>query len=367
VPAGAKAVLLNAISRSGVGVVVRNSAWRARRLLVLCWHGISLDDEHRWRPGLYVSPVQFRKRLEMIRATGCTVVSLPEALERLKRNELPPRSVAITFDDGFHDFYARAAPVLSELGFPATIYLTTFYVDFQKPIFEAVLSYLLWKGCGRDRALGGGAPLATAEDARAAFLRLIERARRDALSSEAKDDLARSLASQLGFDYDDLLRRRVLHLMSPAEVRALSAGEQFSFQLHTHRHRTPEDPGLFGMELAENQERIRQLTGYRPTHFCYPGGAVRANMFPALERAGIRSAVTCRAGLADAATHPYLLPRILDVPAVDDLTFQAWLDGTPGMLQRPTSRPNGAVPHFPGPLETGFAVPAWLPPPGPVK
>jgi len=41
---------------------------------------------------------------------------------------LPPRSFAITFDDGFENNYSVAAPALAELNIPATFYLTTSFV-----------------------------------------------------------------------------------------------------------------------------------------------------------------------------------------------------------------------------------------------
>src|ERR1700744_415393 len=75
------------------------SQWRAERLLILCYHGISLRDEHLWSPGLYMSPDQFASRLECIRAGGYNVLPLSTAVARLYARDLPPRSLAITFDD----------------------------------------------------------------------------------------------------------------------------------------------------------------------------------------------------------------------------------------------------------------------------
>ena len=49
---------------------VGDSSWRRQRLLVLCWHGISNEDEHLWRPGLYITPELFRRRLEILAELG---------------------------------------------------------------------------------------------------------------------------------------------------------------------------------------------------------------------------------------------------------------------------------------------------------
>jgi peptidoglycan/xylan/chitin deacetylase (PgdA/CDA1 family) len=37
--------------------------------------------------------------------------------------EFPPRAVVVTFDDGFRNNYSVAAPILDDLGVPATFYV----------------------------------------------------------------------------------------------------------------------------------------------------------------------------------------------------------------------------------------------------
>ncbi len=92
-----------------------------------------------------------------------TLCGLGEGLERLGAEELPPRSVAITFDDGAYDFYSQAYPLLKAHGFPVTVYQTTYYSDYQKPIFNLMCSYLLWKRRGtvldKGSALGLDQPM----------------------------------------------------------------------------------------------------------------------------------------------------------------------------------------------------------------
>src|SRR6185369_5495694 len=62
----------------GFSGLLAQSAWRRRRLLVLCYHGISLNDEHLWDPGLSVSPEQFERRLALLRRNRCNVLPLRE-------------------------------------------------------------------------------------------------------------------------------------------------------------------------------------------------------------------------------------------------------------------------------------------------
>src|SRR6202521_6474866 len=94
-----KQTTLRTLKTSGVFRVVENSRWRQHRLLILAYHGVSIADEHSWTSALYMPPDLFRERLQLIKNSGCTVLPLGEALERLRARELPAKSVAITFDD----------------------------------------------------------------------------------------------------------------------------------------------------------------------------------------------------------------------------------------------------------------------------
>src|SRR5688572_14946013 len=69
------------------------SAWRRRRLLILCYHGVSLQDEHEWNGSLFVTPGFLRRRFEILRDGGYVVLQLGEAVRGLRRGTLPPRSV----------------------------------------------------------------------------------------------------------------------------------------------------------------------------------------------------------------------------------------------------------------------------------
>src|SRR5438105_2486444 len=69
-----KQVVAAGARAGGILFVTANSPWRDRRLLILCYHGVSLDDEHEWNPELYMSPERFRQRLMMLDAGGYSVL-----------------------------------------------------------------------------------------------------------------------------------------------------------------------------------------------------------------------------------------------------------------------------------------------------
>jgi len=63
-------------------------------------------------PELFVTEAFLRRRFEIIRDGGYMILPLGEAVARLRGGTLPGRSVVITFDDGFYNFIAAAAPLL---------------------------------------------------------------------------------------------------------------------------------------------------------------------------------------------------------------------------------------------------------------
>jgi peptidoglycan/xylan/chitin deacetylase (PgdA/CDA1 family) len=326
--------ILRASSNVGLLHRIRDSAWRSRRLLILCYHSIAIDDEHEWSGTYSMSADRLAARFRMLRDGGYSVLPLDEAVRRLYDGTLPPRSVTLTFDDGMYDFRARALPLLREFGFPATVYLTTYHSDNNEPIFGLYCSYLLWRARARtpepdtQTLLGRRSAwtLATARGRARAHRELLDHAAREGLTVPERTALAAKLADVLGEDHAALRARRVLTLMTREEAAALAA-DGVDVQLHTHRHRTPDDRALFLREIADNRSRVDAIRGAPATHFCYPSGIYKPSFLPWLRESGVRTATTCDPGLAGAGTEPLLLPRLVDTSFLSPLDVEGWLTG----------------------------------------
>jgi peptidoglycan/xylan/chitin deacetylase (PgdA/CDA1 family) len=300
-----------------------------------------LHDEHEWNPGLYMPPAMFERRLQHLRSNRYTIVPLAEALARLEAGTLPMRAVSLTFDDGAHDFAEVAVPLLAKYDAPVTVYLSTHYVRHRYPVLDTGLSYLLWQGrnSGRDlAALVPGAPpllVATPEQRTRTWTVLRTWANDHLPHSQAKNDFLRTVADSLGTTNDTLLwTKKLLHIMSEEQVRALPSS--IAVELHTHRHRTPRDREAFQQELQINREQILALRPQAPlpSHFCYPSGDYSRHFLQWMDEVQVTSAVTCVPGLASRSSDPLLLPRFVDTTSQSLAAFDAWCSGIAEFLPR---------------------------------
>ncbi|MCZ6728037.1 MAG: polysaccharide deacetylase family protein [Acidobacteria bacterium] len=95
-----------------------------RAVPILTYH--SLDAS---RSVISVDPRVFASHMRRLARRGFTGIPLSRLLAAWREDaELPARPVVITFDDGFENFFDCAAPLLTELGFGATVFAVAGYL-----------------------------------------------------------------------------------------------------------------------------------------------------------------------------------------------------------------------------------------------
>ena len=324
----------------------------SKSLLILCYHGISKSDEHLWRPTLYMPRSLFRQRLQTLHDFGYQILPLGAALELLSSGSLHQPTAVLTFDDGWHDFYTEAWPELRSFGYPATVYQTTYYSQYQQPVFDTACSYLLWKGRGhtlKDRYITGteeAFELNSPATINRAGKVILNWQTRSGASAEDKDRILRKIAAHLDIDWGQIFSSRLLHLMTMREVAEISR-DGIDVQLHTHRHRLPAKKESFLDEIFSNQDLIKAATGKRAVHFCYPNGYYRPELPAWLREAGVLSATTCEPGLVWRQSERMLLSRAVDSCTVSPARFESWLSGIGLLVPTYKRRILSLVGHYP--------------------
>jgi peptidoglycan/xylan/chitin deacetylase (PgdA/CDA1 family) len=94
--------------------------------VILSYHRICSSDLDPW--GLRVSAQNFHSQLAVLRKFA-TPVSLPEFVAGFHSGESPEPSVVITFDDGYVDNFTHALPLIREFEVPATIFISSGYLE----------------------------------------------------------------------------------------------------------------------------------------------------------------------------------------------------------------------------------------------
>jgi len=91
---------------------------------VLLYHRI----ENSKASSMVVTTKNFKQQMQFLKDNDYHVISMDQLLDYLElKTSLPPKSVVITFDDGWSSVYKNAYPILKSYGYPATVFL---YTDF---------------------------------------------------------------------------------------------------------------------------------------------------------------------------------------------------------------------------------------------
>ena len=289
-----------------------------RALVILCYHGVSIRDEHKYLSGLFVSQKTFSRRMRYLRRHH-KVVGLDEGLKTIHQ-----RKVVITFDDGFYNFLASAVPLLRKHRYPATVYLSTYYVENQVPVPNLAAGYMIKKQL-IERNYSNNKANCSIKNGTALLDDFNERNRN--MNGQEKNNELKRLAHRLDVSYEEFAEKRLFHLLNPKEVGIL-ASEGFDFQLHTHRHRNVVDNHeKIADELKENKARIGEMTGKVPCHFAYPSGRWDHAAWPELTRIGVVSAATMDQGLNRAGMDSLCLRRIYDSENIQQVEFEWAVSG----------------------------------------
>lgn len=137
---------------AGLGMSARWNWWRPRAtgLPILMYHKIGRAPRGSSLKKLWVSPEQLRWQVGWLKSQGYQSLTLRQVGEALREGTpLPPRSVALTFDDGYENNFSQAFPILREAGLTATVFVVVSTVGqdnaWHNPAQEPRLPMMSWE------------------------------------------------------------------------------------------------------------------------------------------------------------------------------------------------------------------------------
>lgn len=244
-----------------------------------------------------VPAAAFDRQMEELKSSF-NVMHMAQAREELRRhNALPNNTVVLTIDDGYRDFYQIAYPILKKHSLPATVYITTGFIDRKTWLWPDIISYIIAHSPNETIGLDSRhssiqLPVNTEEAKTKAWDKLV------ALCLSVGDLERRELINQLMEDSNVNMPDEPVAEYEPMtwdEIRDLS-GNGIDIGAHTVSHPvlSKVNPADLEKEILGAKTRIEKEIGKDVNSFCYPNGQpgdLNDRVKAAVIKAGYTSAV----------------------------------------------------------------------------
>jgi peptidoglycan/xylan/chitin deacetylase (PgdA/CDA1 family) len=287
---------------------------------------------------LEITPEFLDAALRTVRAAGFELVSLTEAVERLREGRAGKPFAVITFDDGYRDNVDHALPILRRHGAPWTLFVTTGFAERTAALWWLELEEAVARLPEIDFIVGPRHIIAKTRsdwEKSAAFQRIYW-----ALRDLSEPDLRQAMSdicARAGIDRAGLVADLCLDWTG---IRQLAAEPDIEIGAHTLTHpRLARQDAVFARhEIVDCRAVTARQIGREVNHFAYPvgdPGSAGLREFQMAAEAGYASAVTTRPGhvFPEHAAHLHALPRVsLNGHFQTESAVRALISGVPFLL-----------------------------------
>jgi peptidoglycan/xylan/chitin deacetylase (PgdA/CDA1 family) len=282
------------------------------------FHGVIEKQRHRVRnyTRKHLPVEEFRSVLEELGRRGKALSMDDVASGCATGRPFPRGAFAITFDDGFENNVSVARPILDALGIPATIYVTSRFVD------EGGMSWIDRIEWALERVAIGNIRLPWSPKIAAFYtpadkIVLLEEIRREVKSNSRinVDSLATEIFRQLDVEEvhtsDDPLDKK----MTWEQVRDwIAPGFSIGGHSHTHAILSHLSPAKLAWELDTSLSLLRDRAGIVTSHYSYPEGLAHCyspQVIAALKERSITCSPTAIDGTNPPGSDPFHLRRVM--------------------------------------------------------
>lgn len=290
-----------------------------QELAIFLFHGVITDYTCGVRnyTGKHITSELFARCIASVAREG-NALSMDEVLHYCEtRNPFPPNSFAITFDDGFENNLTVAAPILDDFDVPATIYVTTEFVEKNRMSWIDRIENAVEHAAEqmiRPRWTRESFTLSNTES-RICFLKSVRKYVKSSPNCDA-NLFADELCGELGFDANPEGDGELDRKMSWEQVRMAAQSEIITIGGHSHTHPILSflSPQQLDYELDSCLDLLREKAGIGPTHFSYPEGlghCYSEEVIRELKKRGVRCSPTAIDGTNGAGYDPFRLRRIM--------------------------------------------------------
>ncbi|MET0087459.1 MAG: polysaccharide deacetylase family protein [Sedimenticola sp.] len=286
-----------------------------KRLSILIYHRVHERKDPLIRNAIDKRVFDWQMR---VIADAFNVLNLSDAVSLMTSGSLPPRSLAITFDDGYADNYEVALPVLQKYGLTATFFVSSGYLDggrmWNDTIIETVRT--LPDGIFDLSSHGLGTfNIASITDRRLCFQQIIDDVKH--MPYEKRLEVVESISRQARSSLPDDL------MMTSSQLKQLSdSGMTVGGHTVSHPILSMLEADTARDEIIQGKRELESILGKEIDLFAYPNGRPGTDYSDEhvnlVKGAGFKLAVSTAKGVSDIDTDLYQLKR-----------FTPW-DRTPG-------------------------------------
>jgi peptidoglycan/xylan/chitin deacetylase (PgdA/CDA1 family) len=276
----AKTAALEAYGILGVNSLIHRK--HRKHLLVLCYHGVVAQPQRdRFRYANTASVDEFDTHIAAL-ARGFSPVSAADVIAWYGGASLPDHPVLVTFDDGYRNNLAYAAPILRKHRVPCVFHMTTSYIGSGRTLWvdELVSRIMEWPSAALPLPEGGETRLPAGLARRALAMQCKQKCK------QLPWDVTQRYLEQLRATSPEPAANAELYgFLSWDEVRELHA-QGFEIGSHTVDHPilTQLTPAEVTRQLGESKATIERELGASCRVIAYPNGGSR-DFSPAVEEA----------------------------------------------------------------------------------
>ena len=233
--------------------------------IILMYHRIYND---KFISGL--DPLEFEKQIAYI-TKNFNVLPIEDLIENLNKNKIKPYSLALTFDDGHFDFYTSAWPILKKYNLPASLYITTGFVDGTTWLWPDLIKYILLNSKVEVlNAQGVGTISTTKSNHHTSWHKLGDYCL--TLHAEQRNKLLLQLANDAQVSISNT-PQSPFHSVTWGQLKEMSQ-EGLTVGSHTVTHPILSSLSIDALrnELTESAQAIEKNLGTIPLGLCYPNG-----------------------------------------------------------------------------------------------
>ena len=267
-------------------------------LAIFLFHGVIEKNAYQIRnyTGKHMEKDTFFQILLDLKKEGHPI-SMNDVIEHFHSGQaFPPRSFAITFDDGFENNFSIAAEILEDLNIPAIFYITTDFVENNIMSWIDRIEYCLeeipegklklpWNE-KQIRFSSGEARISILEK-----IRYCVKKDKKINLDDLVEDIFQQCACEPVWHSDDVLDKK----MTWQQVRELSANSKFIIGGHTHRHRIMSflDSEQLQNEIDTRLQLLRTKGMTTIQHYSYPEGLSHCYSETVIEELKKRDILCC--------------------------------------------------------------------------